>query len=77
MANIAEMVKELQQERDRLDQAIGALAPLAGISNTSFRARWTEWAASDSVRSCAEESFSRAEGSVGKTASGELCERST
>src|SRR2546426_8919351 len=35
MANIAEMVKELQQERDRLDQAIGALAQLAGISNTS------------------------------------------
>ncbi len=35
MANIAEMVKELQQERDRLDQAIGALAPLAGISKTS------------------------------------------
>src|SRR5437867_1187559 len=35
MANIAEMVKELQQQRDRLDQAIGALAPLAGISKTS------------------------------------------
>jgi hypothetical protein len=31
----AEMVKELQQGRDRLDQAIGALAPLAGISKTS------------------------------------------
>ena len=30
MANIAEMVKELQQERDRLNQAIAALAPLAG-----------------------------------------------
>ena len=29
MANIAEMVNELQQERDRLDQAIAALAPLA------------------------------------------------
>ncbi len=35
MANIAEIGKQLQQERDRLDQAIGALAPLAGISNTS------------------------------------------
>src|SRR5438128_10038997 len=35
MANIAEMVKELQQQRDRLDQAIGALAPLTGISKTS------------------------------------------
>src|SRR5438552_1679016 len=35
MANIAEMVKELQQERDRLNQAIAALAPLAGTSKTS------------------------------------------
>jgi len=35
MANIAEMVKELQQERDRLDQAIGASASLAGASKTS------------------------------------------
>ncbi|OLC24861.1 MAG: hypothetical protein AUH71_02090 [Thaumarchaeota archaeon 13_1_40CM_4_48_7] len=35
MANIAEMVKELQQQRDRLDQAIGALTPLAGIIKTS------------------------------------------
>jgi hypothetical protein len=35
MANIAGMVKELQQERDRLDQAIAALAPLAGTSKTS------------------------------------------
>src|SRR5438128_217985 len=35
MANIAEMVKELQQERDRLDQAIAALAPLAGTSKAS------------------------------------------
>src|SRR6266699_6024775 len=35
MANITEIVKELQQERDRLDQAIGALAPLAGMSKTS------------------------------------------
>ena len=35
MANIADMVKELQQQRDRLDQAIGALAPLAGMSKTS------------------------------------------
>ena len=77
MANIAEMVKELQQERDRLDQAIGALAQLAGISNTSSARGGSEWAASDSVHSCAEESFARAEGSVGKTASGELCERST
>ena|SRR5436309_6977793 len=30
MANIAAIVKELQQERDRLEQAIAALAPLAG-----------------------------------------------
>jgi hypothetical protein len=35
MANIAEMVKELQQERDRLNQAIEALAPLAGTNRTS------------------------------------------
>ena len=35
MANIAEMVKELQQERDRLDQAIAALAALAGTTRTS------------------------------------------
>jgi len=35
MANIAEMVQELQQQRDRLDQAIGALAPLVGIIKTS------------------------------------------
>src|SRR6266581_4577511 len=28
MANIAERVKEIQQERDRLDQAIAALVPL-------------------------------------------------
>ena len=35
MANIAEMVKELQQDRDRLDQAIAALAPLAGTSKAS------------------------------------------
>src|SRR6266699_5182018 len=35
MANIAEMVKELQQQRDRLHQAIGALTPLAGIIKTS------------------------------------------
>ena len=35
MANIAEMVKELQQERDRLDQAIAVLASLAGTSKTS------------------------------------------
>jgi hypothetical protein len=35
MANIAEMVKELQQERDRLNQAIAALAPLAGTNRTS------------------------------------------
>src|SRR6266516_1905245 len=35
MANIAEMVKELQQQRDRLDRAIGALAPLAAVSRTS------------------------------------------
>jgi hypothetical protein len=28
-------VKELQQERDRLDQAIAALAPLAGANRAS------------------------------------------
>jgi hypothetical protein len=37
MANIAEMVMELQQERDRLNQAIAALAPLAGTNTTSTR----------------------------------------
>jgi hypothetical protein len=36
MAKIAEMVKELRQERDRLHQAIAALAPLAGTSKTSL-----------------------------------------
>jgi len=35
MANIAAIVKELQQERDRLEQAIAALAPLAGEYKTS------------------------------------------
>jgi hypothetical protein len=35
MANIAEMVKELQQERDRMDQAIAALAPLAAMTRSS------------------------------------------
>ena len=35
MANIAEMVKEFQQERDRLNQAIAALAALAGTTRTS------------------------------------------
>jgi hypothetical protein len=37
MANIAEMVKELQQERGRLNQAVAALAPLAGTTRTSSR----------------------------------------
>src|SRR6266498_5291344 len=31
MANIAEVLKELEQERDRLDRAIAALKPLAGV----------------------------------------------
>src|SRR5437773_8089576 len=35
MANITEIVKELQQERDRLDRGIGALERLAGVSRTS------------------------------------------
>ena len=35
MANIAEVLRELQQERDRLDQAITALQPLAGNSTTT------------------------------------------
>ncbi len=39
MANIAEMVKELQQERDRLNQAIAALAPLAG-TNRQHNEHW-------------------------------------
>lgn len=30
MANIAEILKDLQKERAKLDQAIAALAPLAG-----------------------------------------------
>lgn len=37
MANIAAVVKELEQERDRLNKAIGALAPLAGRSYSSAR----------------------------------------
>jgi|SRR5215468_3800145 len=32
MANIGEIVQELQQERDRLNQAIAALAPLVGAN---------------------------------------------
>ena len=35
MVNIAAIVKELQHERDRLEQAIAALAPLAGEHKTS------------------------------------------
>jgi len=35
MANIAAVVKELQQERDRLNKAIAVLAPLAGRNNSS------------------------------------------
>src|SRR5207249_2404673 len=37
MANIAEMVKELQQERDRLNQAIAALAALGTTRTSSAR----------------------------------------
>ena len=33
---IAEMVKELRQERDRLDQAISALSPLIGIQSSKL-----------------------------------------
>jgi hypothetical protein len=32
MANIAEILKELQSERDQLDQAINALQPLASLN---------------------------------------------
>jgi hypothetical protein len=32
MANIAEILKELRQERDRLDQAINALQPLVSMN---------------------------------------------
>src|SRR5262245_24243031 len=35
MANIVGVIKELEQERDRLNKAITALTPLAGRSNTS------------------------------------------
>ncbi len=44
MANIAEMVKELQQERDRLNQAIAALAPLAQ------KARWAKLRSENSAK---------------------------
>ena len=76
MANIAEMVKELQQQRDRLDRAIGALAPLAGVSRTSS-ARGGAGGPRRTLSAAARRKVSLAtEGSVGKTASGELCERS-
>jgi hypothetical protein len=40
MANFAAVVRELQQERDRLNMAIAVLAPLAGMSqNSSARGR--------------------------------------
>jgi hypothetical protein len=35
MANIAAVLKELQQERNRLDQAIAALSSLAGTGSAS------------------------------------------
>jgi hypothetical protein len=41
MANIAEVLKELQQERDRLDQAIAALQPLARTTNEATQIRRT------------------------------------
>jgi hypothetical protein len=34
MANIVEVLKELQRERERLDKAIGALAQLVGANHT-------------------------------------------
>jgi hypothetical protein len=34
MANIVEVLKELQRERERLDKAIGALAQLVGVNHT-------------------------------------------
>ena|ERR1051326_403490 len=37
MANIAEVLKELLQERDKLNQAIAALAPLAGSNGRISR----------------------------------------
>ncbi len=38
MANLAGVLKELQQERDRLNQAIAALAPLAGRNKSAVNA---------------------------------------
>jgi hypothetical protein len=35
MANLAEILKELQSERDRLDQAINALQPLVSMNGQS------------------------------------------
>ncbi len=37
MANIAEVLKELQRERERLDKAIGALGELVGANHTGSR----------------------------------------
>ncbi len=77
MANIAEMVKELQQERDRLNKAIAVLASLAGATNTSSARSGASGPASDFVRSCAKESFARAKGAVGEAARAEFRERPT
>ena len=39
MANIAEVLKELQQERERLDKAIAALGQLVGANHTGSQER--------------------------------------
>lgn len=50
MANIAEVLKELQQERDRLDEAIAALQPLARPASRATQRRRTGRIASAAAR---------------------------
>jgi len=66
MANIAEMVKELQQERDRMDQAIAALAPLAGMTRSPSARGGAK--GPHRIRGCAKESVAGAEGTLGQIA---------
>src|SRR5207247_11007824 len=67
MANIAETVKELERERDRLSQAIAALAPTNGNEQEFSKTRRSYCATLDFLQSCAKEAFARAKGAVVKT----------
>jgi hypothetical protein len=76
MANIAEMVKELQQERDRLNKAIAVLASLAGATNTSSARSGASGPASDFCPQLREGKF-RSRKRRGQTARAEFRERPT